>query len=72
VFWVQLPDSVDSLELYKRALGAGLAITPGYLFSAAGHYRRFIRLNTANWSDEAEAAVERLGHIIESPNRFAS
>jgi DNA-binding transcriptional MocR family regulator len=72
VLWVQLPDTVDSLELYKRALHAGIAITPGYLFSAAGQYRHFIRLNTANWSDKAEAAIERLGHIIEQLNRSPS
>jgi len=64
VLWVQLPDSVDSLELYGRALAAGIAITPGYLFSAAEQYRNFVRLNAANWSDEAERAVERLGALI--------
>ncbi len=64
VLWVQLPESVDSLELYKQALKAGIAITPGYLFSATEQYRNFIRLNAANWSDEAERAVERLGRIM--------
>lgn len=63
VLWVQLPDSVDSLELYGRALEGGIAITPGYLFSAAEQYRNFVRLNAANWSDEAENAVERLGAL---------
>ena len=57
-------DAVDSLVLYRRALEAGIAITPGYLFSAAEQYRNFIRLNAANWSDEAERAVERLGKMI--------
>lgn len=65
VLWVQLPESVDSLVLYKRALNAGIAITPGYLFSATDQYRHFIRLNAANWSDEAERAVEYLGTLIE-------
>jgi len=63
VLWVQLPDSVDSLELYKQALKAGIAIAPGYLFSATDQYRNFIRLNAANWSDEAERAIERLGEL---------
>jgi DNA-binding transcriptional MocR family regulator len=53
-------------------LEAGIAITPGYLFSATNQYHHFIRLNSANWSDQAEAAIERLGHIIESLNHFAS
>jgi DNA-binding transcriptional MocR family regulator len=65
VLWVELPDTVDSLRLYKQAQQAGIAITPGYLFSATEQYNNFIRLNAANWSDEAEAAVSRLGQIIE-------
>jgi DNA-binding transcriptional MocR family regulator len=64
VLWVQLPESVDSLRLYRRALDAGVAITPGYLFSATEQYRNFIRLNAANWSKEAERSVERLGEMI--------
>ncbi len=64
VLWIQLPDSVDSLKLYKQALKAGIAITPGHIFSTTDQYRNFIRLNAANWSDEAERAVERLGEII--------
>jgi DNA-binding transcriptional MocR family regulator len=64
VLWVQLPESVDSLLLYKRALEAGIAITPGYLFSATDQYHHFIRLNAANWSDEAETAIEHLGDLI--------
>jgi len=64
VLWVQLPETVDSLELYRRALKAGIAITPGYLFSATEQYRNFVRLNAANWSDEAERAIERLGQMV--------
>jgi DNA-binding transcriptional MocR family regulator len=64
VLWVELPETVDSLQLYDRSQKAGIAITPGYLFSATDQYRNFIRLNAANWSKEADAAVERLGQII--------
>jgi len=63
VLWVQLPDSIDSLKLYMQALNAGIAITPGYLFSATEQYRNFVRLNAANWSDKAERAIERLGQL---------
>jgi DNA-binding transcriptional MocR family regulator len=64
LLWVQLPDAVDSLELYRLALEAGVAITPGYLFSATQQFRNFIRLNAANWSPEAERAVGRLGELV--------
>lgn len=66
VLWVELPEAVDSLVLYRRGLKAGIAITPGYLFSATDQYRNFIRLNAANWSEHAEAGVERLGELIDA------
>ncbi len=64
VLWVQLPEAVDSLELYKRALKAGIAITPGYVFSTTEQFRNFIRLNAANWSKEAEPAIRQLGKMV--------
>jgi len=64
LLWVQLPDFVDSLKLYRSALQKNIAITPGYLFSATQNYKNFIRLNAANWSEEAEEAVKCLGEII--------
>ena len=64
VLWIQLAENVDSLALYKRASQAGIAITPGTLFSATDQYRNFIRLNAANWSPEAERAVARLGEMV--------
>jgi len=64
ILWVQLPETVDSLVLYKRAMEAGVAITPGYLFSASDQYHNFIRLNAANWSNKAEGAIQRLGDLV--------
>lgn len=64
VLWVQLPESVDSLELYKLALQAGIAITPGYVFSTTDQFRHFIRLNAANWSEEGEQVIARLGRLM--------
>ncbi|RLB13881.1 MAG: PLP-dependent aminotransferase family protein [Deltaproteobacteria bacterium] len=64
VIWVQLPDGADSMELYKKALEQGIAITPGYIFSSTDRYRNFIRLNAANWSETIEKAVEKLGKCV--------
>jgi DNA-binding transcriptional MocR family regulator len=64
VFWCQLPESVDSLQLYKLALKAGITLAPGAIFSAKHQYRNFIRLNAACWSDEIERAIARLGKLI--------
>ena len=66
LLWVQLPDTVDSLKLYTLAFKAGIAITPGYLFSATEQFSNFIRLNAANWSEDVERAIAYLGNIIAS------
>jgi DNA-binding transcriptional MocR family regulator len=63
LLWVQLPDPIDSLELYKAGSRAGIAITPGYLFSATKQYPNFVRLNAAKWSEETNRAIERLGEL---------
>jgi DNA-binding transcriptional MocR family regulator len=64
VLWAQLPDYADSLELYKRALEAGITLAPGYMFSATEQYRNFIRLNAAWWSYETDRAMRRLGELV--------
>ncbi len=66
VLWVQLPDYVDSLELYKQALQAGITLAPGYMFSATQQYRNFIRLNAAWWSYEADRAIQRVGELVDA------
>ena len=64
VLWVQLPEAVDSLELYRQALHVGVTLAPGYIFSASPKYRNFIRLNAAAWSKEVERAIGRLGELV--------
>jgi DNA-binding transcriptional MocR family regulator len=64
VLWVQLPESVDTLALHKRALQHKIAFMPGSLFSASGKYRNCLRLNCGNlWSPEIENAVKTLGGL---------
>jgi len=61
--WVEMPEEVDSLRLYSRALRAGITLAPGPLFSATGRYRNYVRLNAAFWSPEVEPAVATLGRL---------
>ncbi|MHC1781639.1 MAG: PLP-dependent aminotransferase family protein [Anaerolineaceae bacterium] len=61
VLWVQLPEEVDSLVLYEKALHEGIVIAPGYMFSTTDKYRNFIRLNAAYMNFATERAVARLG-----------
>ncbi len=66
VLWVQLPDEVDALELYKHALQSGITLAPGHVFSATNQFPNFIRLNAAEFNYTTERALERLGDIIKS------
>ena len=61
VLWVQMPEAVDSFELYRRGLAQGITLAPGYLFSAGPRFRNYIRLNAAMLSADTEWAVKRLG-----------
>ena len=64
VLWVQLPENVDSLELYKRALQSGITLAPGHVFSTTYQFSNFIRLNAAAFNYSTERALERLGEMI--------
>jgi DNA-binding transcriptional MocR family regulator len=64
VLWVRLPESVDSLELYKTAHQAGITLAPGYVFSPTQQFPNFIRLNAAEFNYSTERAMEKLGGMI--------
>lgn len=65
VLWVEMPPQVNSLTLFDRALESGISIVPGPVFSAAGKFRNFIRLNCGIvWSEAVERAVQRLGELV--------
>jgi DNA-binding transcriptional MocR family regulator len=63
VLWVEMPSYVDSAELYRMALHAGVTIAPGPIFSARQKYRNFVRLNAAFWSERVKDAIENLGRL---------
>lgn len=66
--WMQLPAGCDSVALYHRARQAGLALTPGALFSASGQYREFLRLGFAHpWTPARLQALQQLGTLIHDP-----
>jgi len=64
VLWVELPSTVDALDLYGRALDAGVSLIPGHLFGPHGGYDHFIRLTCGHvWNDAVRHAVETVGRI---------
>ena len=63
VLWVEMPEGVDSLVLYKKAKLQGITIAPGPIFSVDGRYRNCVRLNAACWNSAVEVAIETLGRL---------
>lgn len=64
VLWVELPKTVNALELHRRALAKKISIAPGPLFSATQKYQNFIRLTSAHpWSENIESALMTLGRL---------
>ncbi|PLX82958.1 MAG: GntR family transcriptional regulator [Desulfuromonas sp.] len=61
--WVEMPDEVDALRLYARALKHKITLAPGPVFSATGKFRNCIRLNAAFWTDRLEGTLKTLGGL---------
>jgi DNA-binding transcriptional MocR family regulator len=66
VLWVELPGGVDAMELYEAAATEGIRIAPGPMFSPAGGYRNFIRLNTGfPWRPSTDRQIQTLGRLAQ-------
>jgi DNA-binding transcriptional MocR family regulator len=65
VLWVELPEPVDSLDLYHRGISFGISTAPGYLFASDRRYYNYVRLNAGMLSGENEWAIIKLGKIAE-------
>jgi DNA-binding transcriptional MocR family regulator len=64
--WVQLKDSVDSLELFRKALAAKIAVLPGIICANTDSYRHCIRISCGLPFDEAlDRGVRTLAAICD-------
>jgi DNA-binding transcriptional MocR family regulator len=64
VLWVELPETIDALALYRAALAHKISIVPGVIFSATGRFRNHIRISCGNpWGDSIERAFVTLGKL---------
>lgn len=65
--WLELPEQVDSLQLFSMALAEGISIAPGPIFSATRGYRNCIRLNYGYpWSEKMDGVMATLGRLVAS------
>jgi DNA-binding transcriptional MocR family regulator len=64
VLWLQLPQNIDSNQVFHTALQEKISISPGSLFSPSNRYRHCIRLSYGlPWSADVEHGIKRLGEI---------
>lgn len=63
--WIELPESVDTLQLHKAAMSEGISTSPGPMFSAQRGFRNSLRLNYGHpWDEQIESGLKRLGELI--------
>jgi DNA-binding transcriptional MocR family regulator len=71
--WVELPRTVDALEVHRRALDAGISIAPGPLFSARRGFGNCLRLNYGHaWTEGTTQAMTLIGRFIEEQRRITT
>ncbi len=65
--WLELPHYCNGDRIYEQALAAGIAITPGSLFSTGAEYQHCIRLNFAQYDGTSEIshALTRVSRLVE-------
>lgn len=64
VLWLELPETVDSVELYFRARDNGIGIAPGPVFSTQDKFTNYIRLSCgAPWSEAMDNGLRILGEM---------
>ncbi len=63
LLWVELPESINTEDIYREALKKNILIAPGILFSIRGKYSNHMRLNAGTWNEQIENAIIFLGKI---------
>ncbi|GAA5785723.1 GntR family transcriptional regulator [Chitiniphilus shinanonensis] len=67
VLWVELPPQVDTREVLRDSMAEGINFTPGELFSPSRSYRNCMRICCVEtWTTRHEAAIRRLGELIQA------
>ncbi len=65
LLWIELPESVDALELSRQALLSGISIAPGPMFTVTSKYQNYIRICFAAMGTEEDfEALKRLGQLV--------
>jgi DNA-binding transcriptional MocR family regulator len=66
VLWVEFPENIDALKLYRMAVSHKISIIPGVICSASGLFRNHIRVSCGHpFTDSIDNALSTLGKLCE-------
>lgn len=64
VIWVELPEEINTNEVFMRSLEEKISFTPGSIFSSQEKYSNYMRINCGYpMDDRMEKGIMRLGEI---------
>jgi len=62
--WVELPETFNTMALFKQCMAHGISFGPGALFTATDRFDHCMRLSFAGtWTDEERQALRKIGEI---------
>jgi DNA-binding transcriptional MocR family regulator len=66
LLWVELPQNVNALKLFRAALAANISMVPGTIFSTTGRFGNCVRISCGyRWSDAIDRALLTLGRACD-------
>ncbi|RYG51567.1 MAG: PLP-dependent aminotransferase family protein, partial [Chitinophagaceae bacterium] len=67
VLWVELPSSIDTMELYEKAAARKISFAPGRIFTLQQQFGHCMRLNYGLvWNDKLDAHLKVLGNLAKA------
>jgi len=64
LLWVELPEGVDTMELYRAALGQGVVFAPGPLFTSQDRFGSHLRISCGyQLTPRFAAGIETVGRL---------
>ncbi|WP_316635924.1 PLP-dependent aminotransferase family protein [uncultured Flavobacterium sp.] len=73
MLWLELDKSIDTAQLFGKAIQQKISFAPGRLFSQHNQFNNCMRLNFAlKWSDKLDDDLKCLGEIVKKELKTAS
>ena len=67
MLWVELNRSIDTVEIFDKALLQNISISPGKMYTLQKQYNNCMRLSYGiPWNDKIEGSIKTLGKILKN------